>query len=98
MSKKFTKECDLRDVQDCAPLFDHLVDYIGKGITPLHTPAHKGRHAAPELGTILTTIGLGIDLPAMQATDNTFHPRSCIALAQSLAASYFKASETIFLT
>jgi lysine decarboxylase len=42
--------------------------------------------------------GLALDLPAMTATDNTFHPTGCVREAQELAAELFGARETFYVT
>src|SRR4051812_4544367 len=64
-----------------------------------HTPGHKGgRFAAPELTELVGKSGLALDLPAMTATDNTFHPTGCVRDAQQLAAELFGAAATFYLT
>jgi lysine decarboxylase len=64
-----------------------------------HTPGHKGgRFAAEELTDLVGKSGLALDLPAMTATDNTFHPTGCVREAQALAADLFGARETFFLS
>src|SRR5262245_26063815 len=64
-----------------------------------HTPGHKGgRFAAPELTELVGRSGLALDLPAMTATDNTFHPTHCVRDAQALAADLFGAGATFYLT
>jgi lysine decarboxylase len=64
-----------------------------------HTPGHKGgRFAAPELTELVGKSGLALDLPAMTATDNTFHPTGCVREAQELAAELFGARATFYLT
>src|SRR6476660_10442932 len=64
-----------------------------------HTPGHKsGRFAAPELTELVGKSGLTLDLPAMTATDNTFHPTGCVRDAQALAADLFGAGATFYLT
>jgi lysine decarboxylase len=64
-----------------------------------HTPGHKGgRFAAPELTELVGKSGLALDLPAMTATDNTFHPTGCVREAQELAAELFGARATFFLS
>jgi lysine decarboxylase len=63
-----------------------------------HTPGHKGgRFAAAELTELVGRSGLALDLPAMTATDNTFHPTGCIGDAQQLAADLFGSGHTFFL-
>jgi arginine/lysine/ornithine decarboxylase len=82
-----------------APIFETLAGYARGGIYGFHTPGHKGgRFAAPELAELVGKSGLALDLPAMTATDNTFHPGGCIRDAQQLAADLFGARETFFLT
>ena len=64
-----------------------------------HTPGHKGgRFAAPELTELVGKSGLALDLPAMTATDNTFHPTGCVREAQQLAADLFGARATFYLS
>ena len=82
-----------------APLLETLIQYADGGIYPFHTPGHKGgRFAAPELTALVGSRGLALDLPAMTATDNTFHPTGCVREAQLLASDLFGAAETFFLS
>jgi lysine decarboxylase len=82
-----------------APIFDTLAEYARSGIYGFHTPGHKGgRFAAAELTELVGKSGLALDLPAMTATDNTFHPTGCIRDAQQLAADLFGAEATFFLS
>jgi arginine/lysine/ornithine decarboxylase len=72
---------------------------VRSGIYGFHTPGHKGgRFAAPELTELVGRLGLALDLPAMTATDNTFHPKHCIRDSQALAADLFGAGATFYLT
>jgi lysine decarboxylase len=85
--------------QERAPIFETLTSYAASGIYGFHTPGHKwGRFAAPELTDLVGKSGLALDLPAMTATDNTFHPTGCVRDAQALAAELFGAGETFYLT
>ncbi|MEX0614043.1 MAG: aminotransferase class I/II-fold pyridoxal phosphate-dependent enzyme [Pirellulales bacterium] len=85
--------------QERAPIFATLAGYARSGIYGFHTPGHKGgRFAAPELAQLVGKSGLALDLPAMTATDNTFHPAGCIREAQQLAAGLFGARATFFLS
>jgi arginine decarboxylase len=85
--------------QERAPIYETLAGYAGTGIYGFHTPGHKGgRFAAPELAELVGKSGLALDLPAMTATDNTFHPSGCIRDAQQLAAELFGARATFYLT
>jgi lysine decarboxylase len=82
-----------------APIYETLAGYARSGIYGFHTPGHKGgRFAAPEIAELVGRAGLAHDLPAMTATDNTFHPGGCIREAQRLAAELFGAGETFFLS
>ena len=82
-----------------APIYETLTSYVGSGIYGFHTPGHKGgRFAAPELTELVGKSGLALDLPAMTATDNTFHPTHCVRDAQALAADLFGAGATFYLT
>jgi arginine decarboxylase len=85
--------------QERAPIYETLTTYARSGIYGFHTPGHKGgRFAAPELAELVGKSGLALDLPAMTATDNTFHPTGCVREAQQLAAELFGAGETFFLS
>jgi arginine decarboxylase len=85
--------------QERAPICETLTTYAESGIYGFHTPGHKsGRFAAPELADLVGKSGLALDLPAMTATDNTFHPTGCVRDAQQLAAELFGAGHTFFLT
>jgi lysine decarboxylase len=82
-----------------APIYETLTKYVGSGIYGFHTPGHKGgRFAAPELTELVGRSGLALDLPAMTATDNTFHPTHCVRDAQALAADLFGAGATFYLS
>jgi arginine decarboxylase len=85
--------------QERAPIYETLTNYAASGIYGFHTPGHKsGRFAAPELTDLVGKSGLALDLPAMTATDNTFHPTGCVRDAQQLAAELFGAGDTFYLT
>jgi lysine decarboxylase len=85
--------------QERAPIFETLAGYARSGMYGFHTPGHKGgRFAAPELTELVGKSGLALDLPAMTATDNTFHPTGCVREAQELAAELFGARATFYLT
>lgn len=85
--------------QERAPIWETLTGYARSGIYGFHTPGHKGgRFAAPEIEALVGKRGLQLDLPAMTATDNLFHPTGCVHEAQRLASELFGSSETVFLT
>jgi len=81
-----------------APIYEALLAYQQQHITPLHTPGHKGMLAPGGLEAFLTPLGLACDLPSMEETDNWFHPQSCIAEAQRLAADLYGAADTLYLS
>jgi arginine/lysine/ornithine decarboxylase len=81
-----------------APVYESLLAYQQQHITPLHTPGHKGILAPGGLEAFLTPLGLACDLPSMEETDNWFHPQSCIAEAQCLAADLYGAADTFYLS
>jgi len=88
-----------RDDHERAPVYETLADYARSGIYGFHTPGHKsGRFAAPEIAELVGKSGLALDLPAMTATDNTFHASGCIRDAQQLAADLFGAGHTFYLS
>jgi lysine decarboxylase len=85
--------------QERAPLWETVTAYVRSGTYGMHTPAHKGgRFAPPELSELFAAGGLAHDLPAMTATDNTFHPTGCVREAQRLAAELFGARASFFLS
>ena len=85
--------------QERAPIYETLTSYAASGMYGFHTPGHKaGRFAAPELTELVGKSGLALDLPAMTATDNTFHPTGCVRDAQLLAAELFGAGATFYLS
>ncbi|QDT17421.1 aminotransferase class I/II-fold pyridoxal phosphate-dependent enzyme [Alienimonas californiensis] len=87
-----------REPADRAPLLDALLAYADRGVRGLHTPGHKsGRFAPPRMLEALGPAAFRLDLPAMGVTDNTFHPRGCLAEAERLAADLYEASATRFL-
>lgn len=83
--------------QNEAPLFKKLVEYSTKGVTSLHTPAHRGIKGPPGVEQLLTKLGLACDLPSMTHIDSNYHPHGCIADAQSLSAELLGVSDSFFL-
>ena len=83
---------------DRAPLLEALRAYAARGVRGLHTPGHKaGRFAPPRMLAAIGAEAFRLDLPAMGATDNTFHPRGCLAEAERLAADLYGVAATRFL-
>ena len=89
----------MTDDQERAPILEALGAYGRSGIYPFHTPGHKfGRFADADLEALVGREGLALDLPALTATDNTFHPSGCVREAQQLAADLMGARESFFLS
>jgi lysine decarboxylase len=85
--------------QDRAPIYETLANYARSGMYGFHTPGHKsGRFTAAEVTELVGRSGLGLDLPGMTATDNTFNPTGCVRDAQELAAHLFGAGQTFYLS
>ncbi len=99
MTERFLRTEPAEVDHERAPIYETLTNYVGSGIYGFHTPGHKGgRFAAPELTELVGKSGLALDLPAMTATDNSFHPTGCVRDAQALAADLFGAGATFYLT
>lgn len=76
-----------------APLFEELLRYSESPLIPFHTPGHKmGVGLEPEW--FKTGIAAGIDLTEITALDWS----GALAKAQMLAARFFKADQSFFLT
>jgi arginine decarboxylase len=91
------RELAASDDQARTPVYDALTRYQQLMISPLCTPGHKGSWMPEGLQRVLTPLGLACDLPSMDATDYWFHPRTCIAEAQRLAADLYGAADTFYL-
>lgn len=76
-----------------APLFDELLRYSHSPLAPFHTPGHKtGAGLEPEW--LQPGIAVGIDLTEISALDWS----GALAKAQMLAADFFQAEQSFFLT
>ena len=76
-----------------APLFEELLRYSDRPLIPFHTPGHKmGVGLEPEW--FQAGIAAGIDLTEISALDWS----GALEKAQELAAKFFQADRSIFLT
>ncbi len=79
--------------QKQAPLFEELLSYSKQPLVPFHTPGHKmGAGLEPEW--FQTGIAAGIDLTEITALDWP----GALEKAQRLAARFFQADRSFFLT
>ena len=85
--------------QERAPIYETLTSYARVRHLRLPHARPQGRPLCrPGATELVGKSGLALDLPAMTATDNTFHPTGCVRDAQQLAADLFGAGETFFLS
>ena len=76
------------------PLYDALLAYADKKTFRGHMPGHKGKPLPCGLSDHLTEI----DFTEIDATGNLYEGDGPIALAEANAASYYGASNALFLT
>ena len=77
------------------PLYDAILAYANKKITPFHMPGHKmGRGFVPQG---LFEDPACFDLTEIPGTDDLYHPSGPIITAQEVAAEAFGAGRTWFL-
>lgn len=79
------------------PFLDNLLEYPARGIRALHTPAHRGGDGAPNALAAVAPGVFALDLPSMEGTDSTFHPRGSLAAAERLAADLYGVEHTRFV-
>lgn len=83
--------------QQRTPLYDALVSYAKKDITPFDVPGHKRGIDDHPLNDTLGEMTLRMDANSMQELDLLSHPESVIKEAHRLAAQAFDADEAYFL-
>lgn len=83
--------------QDKKPLFDALVQYAKREVTPFDVPGHKMGSAMNPLKEVLGEMTLRMDVNSMKELDLLSHPESVIKEAQELAADAFGADHAYFL-
>ncbi|MFS0671892.1 aminotransferase class I/II-fold pyridoxal phosphate-dependent enzyme [Ornithinibacillus sp. 179-J 7C1 HS] len=83
--------------QDKMPLFDALVQYAKRDVTPFDVPGHKMGSSMSPLKEVLGEMALRMDVNSMKELDLLSHPESVIKEAQELAADAFGADYAYFL-
>lgn len=79
--------------QKQAPLFDELLRYSHSPLAPFHTPGHK-KGAGLEAEWFQSGMTAGIDLSEISSLDWS----GALNRAQNLAAAFYKADQSFFLT
>ena len=81
-----------------APLAEAVLHYAGLGVTPFHTPGHKGgRGAHPLLRRFFSEEGLRADVSLSAELDDLHAPTGCLRAAQELAAEAYGADAAYFM-
>ncbi|WP_312755416.1 aminotransferase class I/II-fold pyridoxal phosphate-dependent enzyme [Rummeliibacillus suwonensis] len=88
---------EFAQAQERMPLFEALVDYAKKDVTPFDVPGHKMGAQASPLKNILGEMTMKMDVNSMKELDLLSHPESVIKEAQQLAANAFGADQAYFL-
>lgn len=83
--------------QHNAPLFNALVDHVGRYAAYFHVPGHKQGKFFDKSGRPFYYDLLTLDLTEVGDLDDLHEPTGVIKEAQSLAARAFKATQTWFL-
>lgn len=87
-----------RGRQTETPLLSAMLNYVGDGVIPFHTPGHKqGKGIHPLLGKLLGKDALELDLALMEELDDFHEPHGCIKKAQDLAAGLYGADHSFFV-
>ncbi|MDI6601367.1 MAG: aminotransferase class I/II-fold pyridoxal phosphate-dependent enzyme [Thermoanaerobacteraceae bacterium] len=79
-----------------APLFDGLLRYVEKNITPFHMPGHKQGKGILRADEIKENL-FKIDLTELPDTDNLHNAKGIILEAEERAAKAFGAKKSFFL-
>lgn len=83
--------------QNCAPLYEAIIEYEKNRIVKFDVPGHKGGRGNQKLKDFLGESCLKIDVNSMKPLDNLCHPVSVIKQAQELAADAFGAENSLFI-
>lgn len=83
--------------QNKMPLFESLVHYAKKDVTPFDVPGHKMGVMMNPLKMVLGEMAMRMDVNSMKELDLLSHPQSVIKEAQELAADAFGADYAYFL-
>ena len=81
--------------QQSLPFFEHLKKFVGEGTLGLHMPGHN--HGCGFPSQIKDSL-IDIDTTELDATDNLNSPGPSLQAAQKLAADFWGASHTFFVT
>ncbi|MGG0658446.1 aminotransferase class I/II-fold pyridoxal phosphate-dependent enzyme [Rummeliibacillus pycnus] len=92
-----TRTSEIAITQERMPLFDALVKYAKKNITPFDVPGHKMGAQSNPLKNVLGEMTMKMDVNSMKELDLLSHPESVIKEAQQLAANAFGADHAFFL-
>ena len=85
-------------MENFAPITAAMKKYSADAVIPFHTPGHKqGRGAHELLRELLTAEGLRREVSLMEELDDLHAPRTCIKLAQELAAKLWRADDCVFM-
>lgn len=95
--KELHTESELHHRQNELPLFEALVNYARKDVTPFDVPGHKMGAMMTPLKEALGEMALRMDVNSMKELDLLSHPQSVIKEAQELAADAFGADYAYFL-
>jgi len=79
------------------PLFQTLVQYARRDVTPFDVPGHKMGAQMNPLRMVLGDMTMRMDVNSMKELDLLSHPQSVIKEAQELAADAFGADHAYFL-
>ena len=82
--------------QERAPFVEALEAYCRLGMTPFHTPGHKGGRSSSVYQSGLFGDALRRDLGLMYALDDLFQPEGPLKEAMELAADLYGAGRTFF--
>ena len=85
-----------RKRQERAPFVEALEAYCRLGMTPFHTPGHKGGRSSSAYQRGLFGDALRRDLGLMYALDDLFQPEGPLKEAMELAADLYGAGRTFF--
>lgn len=84
--------------QQDTPLFDALLDYIGRGTVRFHMPGHKGGPGIHDrLRDYVGDAVFQLDVTGVMGLDDLHEPAGPIMQAQELAAKAFGADRSYFL-
>ncbi|TDA67442.1 MAG: aminotransferase class I/II-fold pyridoxal phosphate-dependent enzyme [Clostridia bacterium] len=87
----------MKSVQNKAPLFTAVKNYVAAGIVPFHVPGHKQGRGLPAFREYVGEATMAMDLTCLPYIDNLCNPSGVIKEAEALAAEAFGADHAFFL-